>query len=477
MPPVTPPVIFYPNGAVMGTQVFIVNATNEPIPWDGAVSVSVSSSGSAIEDGVTATIKATVIDGIGGTGVANPLAVSLYDSDGNPLAGSAVSLADGADVAEGATTDVAVTGDNSGTVSAKLRGINKILADVWDSINSRLTVFVDNATLAVTQSGSWVLSAGAAIIGQVGIDQTTPGTTNGVVVNSSALPTGAATAANQSTQITAEQAIQAAVEIIDDWDESDRAKVNPVVGQAGLAAGTGIDALNALRVSLATDIPLPTGTNSIGQVTANAGTNLNTSALALESGGNLAAAVTALQIIDDWDESDRAKVNPISGQVGVAGGSGVVGATTQRVVLATDVGLPAGTNALGTVRTGKEPALANYWDAQDVPAANTQATVTKAAAGIGISNVCTGFTVTLASTGSAPSAVQLTVALIDGATATTTYLWRSVIALPAVAGAIVSFTRSGLWHVGTANTAMTLEFSAAGGANTIESVSMEGTVL
>lgn len=37
---------------------------------------------------------------------------------------------------------------------------------------------------AVTQSGSWVLSAGSAIIGKVGIDQTTPGTTNGVVVNS-----------------------------------------------------------------------------------------------------------------------------------------------------------------------------------------------------------------------------------------------------------------------------------------------------
>lgn len=34
--------------------------------------------------------------------------------------------------------------------------------------------------------------------------------------------------------------------------------------------------------------PLPIGTNSIGQVTANAGTNLNTSALALEAGGNLA---------------------------------------------------------------------------------------------------------------------------------------------------------------------------------------------
>jgi hypothetical protein len=40
---------------------------------------------------------------------------------------------------------------------------------------------------------------------------------------------------------------------------------------------------------------LPTGTNSIGQVTANAGTNLNTSALALESGGNLAAIAGAVK--------------------------------------------------------------------------------------------------------------------------------------------------------------------------------------
>src|SRR5260221_9962209 len=49
--------------------------------------------------------------------------------------------------------------------------------------------------------------------------------------------------------------------------------------------------------SLATDggfvsKSLPPGTNSIGAVTANAGTNLNTSLLALEAGGNLAALVT-----------------------------------------------------------------------------------------------------------------------------------------------------------------------------------------
>lgn len=40
-------------------------------------------------------------------------------------------------------------------------------------------------------------------------------------------------------------------------------------------------------------------------------------------------------------------VNIIAGQTGVAASSGVVGATTQRVVLATDVALPAGSNAIG----------------------------------------------------------------------------------------------------------------------------------
>lgn len=47
------------------------------------------------------------------------------------------------------------------------------------------------------------------------------------------------------------------------------------------------------------------------------------------------------------DSSGRANVNLISGQTGVQGGSGTVSATTQRVVLATDVALPAGSNAIG----------------------------------------------------------------------------------------------------------------------------------
>src|SRR5688500_16941683 len=46
--------------------------------------------------------------------------------------------------------------------------------------------------------------------------------------------------------------------------------------------------------------------------------------------------VVALQIIDDWDESDRAKVNLIVGQAGIAAGAGAVGVTVPRVTLASD---------------------------------------------------------------------------------------------------------------------------------------------
>ena len=69
-------------------------------------------------------------------------------------------------------------------------------------------------------------------------------------------------------------------------------------------------------------------------------------------------AVVALQIIDDWDETNRAAVNTIAGQVGVQGGAGVSTALTQRVALATDANTiqisqttPATTNGVTPVPT------------------------------------------------------------------------------------------------------------------------------
>lgn len=56
----------------------------------------------------------------------------------------------------------------------------------------------------------------------------------------------------------------------------------------------------------------------------------------VETGGNLAAAATSLAVMDDWDETDRAKVNLIVGQAGVSAGSGVIDAATQRFVPASN---------------------------------------------------------------------------------------------------------------------------------------------
>lgn len=132
----------------------------------------------------------------------------------------AVTEADGNNVTIGATTDAAVVGDVSGTVSAKLRGISKILNSVWSSPNNWLAVSIQNTVLAVTQSGVWTvaLSAGAALIGKVGIDQTTPGTTNGVqtLSGSTTAVTGSvtvaqATAANLQAQVGGPGAAGAAV--------------------------------------------------------------------------------------------------------------------------------------------------------------------------------------------------------------------------------------------------------------------------
>lgn len=128
-------------------------------------------------------------------------------------------------------------------------------------------------------------------------------------------------------------------------------------------------------------------------------------------------------------------------------------------------------------RSGHQTNSASIWTQLHLPAANTQATKTNAAAGVGVRNVCTSITAVVVATATAPTAIQLNVSLIDGATGGTTFLWRAVLSLPATAGETRGIALSNLWIPGTANTAMTLEFSAAGGANTVESVSMTGLTI
>lgn len=88
------------------------------------------------------------------------------------------------------------TSANQATEIASLSSIDGKLTGVATAANQTSTnTKLDTLHADLTAA----LPAGTNLIGKVGIDQTTPGTTNGVVVNSSALPTGAATAANQTS--------------------------------------------------------------------------------------------------------------------------------------------------------------------------------------------------------------------------------------------------------------------------------------
>jgi hypothetical protein len=114
------------------------------------------------------------------------------------------------------------------------------------------------------------------------------------------------------------------------------------------------------------------------------------------------------------------------------------------------------------------------WVVTHAPATNTQATASKAAGGAGVKHVCQGLCICLAAGGTAPTATQLTVNLRDGLTGAGTILAAFTVAITAVAGAFICIPLTDLNIVGSAATAMTLEFSAAGGANTYESVTLMG---
>lgn len=113
--------------------------------------------------------------------------------------GGAVTVANGADVAQGNTADAAYAGSGSATVVATLKGVYAELAAALTANISQFggsNVVTGTGTggagiprVTVSNDSTVGIVAGSAIIGKVGIDQTTPGTTNGVQVNA-ALPAG-----------------------------------------------------------------------------------------------------------------------------------------------------------------------------------------------------------------------------------------------------------------------------------------------
>jgi len=155
----------------------------------------------------------------------------------------------------------------------------------------------------------------------------------------------------------------------------------------------------------------------------------------------------------------------------LAAGAGFNGAAMDRLRTgsAANLALLSALGALLTTRPGE-------WSVSSAPAANIQATASRAAVA-GVRHVCTSLTARLMAGPTIASAGAITLNLRDGATGAGTILWSQKMAVGG-AGSITEdrdvVQLTGLNIVGSVNTAMTFEFATAGGASTLECVAMTG---
>jgi hypothetical protein len=98
---------------------------------------------------------------------------------------------------------------------------------------------------------------------------------------------GDASAANQTTMISS-------LSVLDDWDETDRAKVNVIVGQAGVAAGAGAVGATVIRTTQASDSPLVATLGATSDAAATQGSTGTVSAKLREMSASLGTINTSL---------------------------------------------------------------------------------------------------------------------------------------------------------------------------------------
>ena len=142
----------------------------------------------------------------------------------------------------------------------------------------------------------------------------------------------------------------------------------------------------------------------------------------------------------------------------------------------------SGTNNTATTSTGVTPvSILSTWSCTHTPVAATRATCSKAAGGTTVRHVATHLTVCILDNKTNSNGFSAQMELRDGATGAGTVLWTAylgipmVINTPAVAkehGQCVTTLLPSL--TGSQNTAMTLESTAAGPANTLQTVTLMG---
>jgi hypothetical protein len=155
-------------------------------------------------------------------------------------------------------------------------------------------------------------------------------------------------------------------------------------------------------------VNLGTNNDISGTVTANAGTNLNTSALALETGGNLATAVTALQLIDDPVFADDAAFTIGTSKVMVSGAVAVAHGTNPDAADALDAGAPImNRHRIPFVIGGHPNVVTASVRIADATGAQTDAAIAPGTIGAGTKIVVTRITVTCSNANTVNVAVKL----------------------------------------------------------------------
>lgn len=128
------------------------------------------------------------------------------------------------------------------------------------------------------------------------------------------------------------------------------------------------------------------------------------------------------------------------------------------------------TTVSGVERQAVIPPIGGQFKLFHAPAAATQATISQAAGAAGVKNVATAISFSIVTVGTAQTI--LSIVLRDGATGAGTVLFQKQFILPV--NAVFSETVQ-LPHLqGTAATAMTCEFSAAGVAASVQTVNLYG---
>jgi hypothetical protein len=234
---------------------------------------------------------------------------------------------------------------------------------------------------------------------------------------------------------------------------------------AGVAKATGVSAAAEVLVNAITS------SGAAGQLR---GIETSSDAVAI-LGGNQALATAAFLFgfNDAANQFQRIRAQADSADALATGighlavmGHGLLfnGATWDRMrsLDATNLGAFSGLGGLISAGPGE-------WAIQHQPAAATQATITRAAGGAGVRHVCRSITVSLLAVAAQG---QIIVNLRDGGTGAGTILWSAGFVL--AAGSSDRIALSGLNIVGTANTAMTLEFAAAPAATNFAQVALSG---